>query len=163
MLNPAAPEFWVFVAFVLFMGLLAYYKVFQAIGRALDDRAEAIRSELDDARRLREEAQKLLADYKRKSLEAEEEAKEIIEQARREAEALASETRKSLADQLERRSKLAEEKIARAEAQALGEVRSTAVDVALDAAERILKQRVAGATGASLIEASINDVKKRLN
>lgn len=163
MFNPATPEFWVFVAFVLFMGLLAYYKVFQAIGKALDDRADAIRQELDDARHLREEAQKLLADYKRKSLEAEEEARDIIEQARREAEALAAETRKSLADQLERRSKLAEEKIARAEAQALGEVRGTAVDAALAAAEQILKQRVAGPTGTTLIDASIADVKNRLN
>lgn len=163
MLNPATPEFWVFVSFVLFMGLLAYYKVFQAIGKALDDRALAIKKELDDARQLREEAQELLADYKRKSLEAEEEAKSIIEQAKREAEALAAETRKSLADQLERRSRMAEEKIARAEAQALGEVRSTAVDVALAAAERILKDRVQGPAGTTLIDDSIADVKKRLN
>ena len=163
MLNPATPEFWVFVSFVLFMGLLAYYKVFQAIGKALDDRALAIKKELDDARQLREEAQELLADYKRKSLEAEEEAKSIIEQAKREAEALAAETRKSLADQLERRSRMAEEKIARAEAQALGEVRSTAVDVALAAAERILKDRVQGSAGSTLIDDSIADVKKRLN
>lgn len=163
MLNPATPEFWVFVSFVLFMGLLAYYKVFQAIGKALDDRALAIKKELDDARQLREEAQELLADYKRKSLEAEEEAKSIIEQAKREAEALAAETRKSLADQLERRSRMAEEKIARAEAQALGEVRSTAVDVALAAAERILKDRVQGPAGSTLIDDSIADVKKRLN
>jgi F-type H+-transporting ATPase subunit b len=163
MLNPAAPEFWVLVAFVLFMGLLAYYKVFGAIGKALDDRAEAIKRELDEARRLREEAQNLLADYKRKSLEAEEEAKDIIEQAKREAEALAAETRKTLADQIERRSRMAEDKIARAEAQALGEVRATAVDAAMAAAERILKQRLDGPAGGALIEKSIADVKKRLN
>ena len=86
------PEFWVAVAFFGFVGLLIYYRVPAMIGKALDDRAEAIRQELDEARRLREEAQELLADYQRKTREAEEEAKAIVEQARREAEALSAET-----------------------------------------------------------------------
>lgn len=163
MFNPRMPEFWVMIAFILFCALLAYYKVPGLIGRALDARADAIRKELDEARRLREEAQELLADYQKKSREAEEEAKSIIEQAKREAEALAAETRKGLKDSLERRTKMAEEKIARAEAQAVGEVRSSAVDVAMAAAEQILKGRVSGATGATLIEESIRDLKGKLN
>ena len=163
MLNPHAPEFWVMIAFLLFVGLLTYYKVPGLIGRMLDERAEGIRKELDEARRLREEAQQLLADYQRKSREADTEAKAIVDQARREAEALAAETKKSLAESLERRTRLAEEKIARAEAQAQSEVRGAAVDAAIAAAEKILKDRVAGETAANLIDQSIRDLKGRLN
>jgi F-type H+-transporting ATPase subunit b len=163
MFNPRMPEFWVMVAFLLFVGLLAYYGVHNLIGRALDARADAIRKELEEARRLREEAQELLADYQRKSREAEDEARSIIEQARREAEALAAETRKGLKDSLERRTKMAEEKITRAEAQAVGEVRSSAVDVAIAAAEQILKTRLAGSAGESLVNQSIGDLRGKLN
>ncbi|HUS98228.1 MAG TPA: ATP F0F1 synthase subunit B, partial [Hyphomicrobiaceae bacterium] len=118
------PETWVGVAFFIFVGLLIYYGVPKLIGKALDDRADAIRNELDEARRLREEAQSLLADYQKKAREAEDEAQGIIDQARREAEALAAETRNSLQESVVRRGKQAEEKIARAEAQALTEVRA---------------------------------------
>jgi F-type H+-transporting ATPase subunit b len=163
MFDPANPEFWVMIAFLLFMGLVVYYRVPGLVTRALDARADAIRKELDEARRLREAAQQLLADYQRKSEEAEEEAKVIIDQAKREAEALGAETRKSLAESLERRTKLAEEKIKRAEAQALGEVRATAVDAAVGAAEKILKNRLAGGSASSLVDASIRDLKGRLN
>jgi F-type H+-transporting ATPase subunit b len=156
-------EFWVAVAFIGFVGLLVYYKVPGMVTKALDDRADAIRSELDEARRLREEAQQLLADYQRKSREAEQEAASIIAQAKREAEALASETRKGLAETLERRTKLAEEKIARAEAQALGEVRSAAVDSAISAAERILKSKVTPDVNSRLVDQSIGDLKGKLN
>ncbi len=157
------PDFWVAVAFVGFLALLVYYKVPGMITKALDDRADAIRLELDEARRLREEAQQLLADYQRKSREAEQEAASIVAQAKREAEALASETRKGLAETLERRTKLAEEKIARAEAQALGEVRSAAVDSAISAAERILKGKVTADVDARLVDQSIGDLTGKLN
>ncbi len=157
------PEFWVAVAFVGFIALLVYYKVPGMITKALDERADAIRTELDEARRLREEAQQLLADYQRKSREAEQEAASIVAQAKREAEALATETRKGLAETLERRTKLAEEKIARAEAQALGEVRSAAVDSAISAAERILKGKVTADVDARLVDQSIGDLKGKLN
>src|SRR3990172_12581795 len=163
MFDPQHAEFWVLIAFLLFMGILLYYRVPKMLGTSLDKRAETIRNELDEARRLREEAQALLADYQRKSREAEEEAKTIVEQAKREAEALAAETRKALAEQVERRTKVAEEKIARAEAQAVSEVRATAVDVAVAAAEKILKARVGGETASSLIEDSIRDLKGKLN
>lgn len=157
------PEFWVMISFFIFVGLLIYYKVPAMIAGALDRRAEAIRRELDEARRLREEAQRLLADYQRKSREAEAEAQGIIDLARREAEHLNAETRRGLAEQLERRAKLAEDKIARAEAQAISEVKARAVDVALAAAEQILKRRVAGETGAMLVEESIRDLRGKLN
>jgi F-type H+-transporting ATPase subunit b len=157
------PEFWVAVAFVGFVGLLLYYKVPGMIGKALDERAEAIRKELDEARRLREDAQQLLADYQRKARGAEEEAQAIIVQARREAEVLAAETRQSLKETLERRTRLAEEKIARAEAQAVDEVRAASVDAAVAAAEKVLKERVTPDVGAGLTDQSIHDLKRLLN
>lgn len=157
------PEFWVLVSFLGFVGLLLYYKVPDLIGKALDDRADRIRQELDEARRLREEAQALLADYQKKREAAEEEAKAIVEQARREADALATETRKGLIESLDRRSKLAEEKIARAEAQALSEVRTIAVDTAVAAAERILAGQVSAQSGAGLVDQSIRNLKGKLN
>ena len=157
------PEYWVLIAFLIFCAILVRAGVPAMIGKMLDSRADAIRNELDEARRLREEAQTLLADYQRKQREAEGEAKAIVENARREAEALAADTRKQLAEQLERRTKLAEEKIARAEAQAISEVRSTAVDGALAAARKILAGKAAGATGAGLIDESIRDLKAKLN
>lgn len=163
MFDPHDPKFWVLVAFVLFMALLAFYKVPQLVAKMLDDRAEAIRKELDEARRLREEAQQLLADYQRKAREADEEAKSIVAQAKREAEAMAAETRKGLADSLERRTKLAEDKIARAEALAQAEVRGAAVDAALAAAEKILRSKISGPSASNLIDQSIRDLKGRLN
>jgi F-type H+-transporting ATPase subunit b len=163
MLDPNNPLFWVLVAFVIFFALLIYYGVPGSIGKALDDRADDIRKELDEARKLREDAQALLADYQRKAREAETEARSIIDQARREAEALAVEARKALAESVDRRSKLAEEKIARAEAQALADVRSTAVDTALAASRELLKGRASGAMGDALIAKSIGDLKGKLN
>jgi F-type H+-transporting ATPase subunit b len=163
MLNPANPVFWVMIAFIGFIALLIYYRVPGMIGKALDDRAAAIRTDLDEARRLRDEARALLADYQRKSREAEEETKTILEQAKREGEALAAETRKNLQESVERRTKMAEEKIERAEAQALSDVRTAAVESAIAAAEKILKSRVTGTTADALIENGIRDLDGKLN
>lgn len=163
MFNPHDPTFWVLISFALFIGLLLYYSVPRMIGSTLDARADAIRSELDEARRLREEAEALLADYKTKALQAETEAKSIIEQAKRDAEALAKQSREALAETVARRAKMAEEKIARAESQAVAEVRASAVGVALTAAEKILKERTTGATATGLIEDSIRNLKGKLN
>lgn len=161
--DPHAPEFWVLVSFTLFVAMLVYYKVPGLITKALDDRAEAIRSELEEARRLRDEAQELLADYQKKAMEAETEAKVIIEEAKREAEAIGAEARRALQENLERRTRLAEEKIARAEAQAVAEVRAAAVDKALAAAETVLKGRVSGDLAGSLVDQGIRDLKSKLN
>lgn len=163
MFHPADPVFWVMIAFIGFVALLIYYGVPGAVGKALDDRATAIRADLDEARRLRDEAHALLADYQRRSREAEDETKTILEQAKREGEALAAETRKNLQESVERRTKLAEEKIERAEAQALSDVRTAAVESAIAVAEKILKSRVAGATADTLIENGIRDLDGKLN
>lgn len=163
MFDPHDPLFWVALSFVVFVGLVLYYGVPAIVTKALDDRADAIRKELDEARKLREEAQALLSDYQRKAREAENEAKSIIEQAKIEAEALATDSRKALVESLERRSKIAEDKIARAEAQALSEVRSTAIETAIAAAHEILKTRASGPTGEALVSSSINDLKGKLN
>ena len=156
-------EFWVAVSFVGFLAILVYYKIPALLAKALDERAAAIRKELDEARRLRDEAQNLLNDYQKKYRNAGLEAESIIEQARGEAEAYTKETRASLAESLERRTRQAEEKIARAEAQAVDEVRAAAVDTALAAAERILREKASGAAGAALIDDSIRGLKGRLN
>lgn len=163
MFHPADPVFWVMISFIGFIALLVYYGVPRAVGKALDDRAAAIRADLDEARRLRDEAHALLADYQRRSREAEDETKTIIEQAKREGETLAAETRKNLQESVERRTKLAEEKIERAEAQALSDVRTAAVESAIAVAEKILKSRVPGATADTLIENGIRDLDGKLN
>jgi F-type H+-transporting ATPase subunit b len=156
-------EFWVAVAFFIFVALLIYLKVPGMITKALDDRAEVIRKDLDAARKLREEAQDLLADYQAKQRQAETEAQQIIEEARREAEALKSEGDKAMQETLARRTRIAEEKIARAEAQAVAEVRAIAVEVATAAAERIVQDKVSGGLGPTLVEQSIRDLKGKLN
>jgi F-type H+-transporting ATPase subunit b len=157
------PTFWVGVAFVILLGMMVRAKVISTITTALDDRAAGIKSEIEEAKRLREEAERLLADYQKKHADAENEAKAIVENARREAEALAAETRRSLKEGLERRTKVAEDKIARAEAQAVSDVRATAVDVAMAAAETLLAAKSAGQPGAAMIDQSIRDLKGRLN
>lgn len=157
------PEVWVLGAFLVFVGILLYLDVPAMVSKSLDERADAIAKELDAAKRLREEAQQILADYKRKAAAAEDEAKAIVEEAKREAEAMAAETKKSLAESVERRTRLAEDKIARAEAQAVSEVRATAVDAAIAAAERILKAKVVGAAGNALIDEGIQGLKGKLN
>lgn len=157
------PKFWVAASFFAFIGLLFYLKVFNQMGSAIDKRSEAIRDELEEARRLREEAQAILADYQRKQREAEQSAEEIIAQARREAEALTEETRKSLADSLERRTQLAEEKIKMAEAQAMDEVRAVTVDVAVAAAEKVIAKNLGSEAAGSLVDQAIQGIKPNLN
>lgn len=156
-------EFWVAVSFIIFCAILLYLKVPAVIAKALDDRAATIRRELDEARRLREEAQALLSDYEKKHRNAAEEAQAIVDSARKEADAIAAEMRANLKETLARRTKLAEEKIARAEAQAVDDVRAAAVERAIAAAERILREKAAGANGAALIDQGIQGLKGRLN
>lgn len=156
-------EFWVAVAFFMFVGLLVYMKVPGLIAESLDQRADSIRKELDEARRLREEAQDLLADYQRKQRQADEEAKAIVQQAEREALSLKEQSEKALKESIDRRSRLAEEKIARAEAQALAEVRGAVVEAATAAAERVLASRVNSDAASSLLDQSIRDLRGKLN
>jgi len=157
------PTFWALVALVLFFVLLVYLKVPGTVTGTLDKRAETIRTELDDARRLREEAQSLLAEYQRKGREAETEAEEIVDQAKREAAALAGEAGRRLDEYVVSRTKLAEQKIAQAEAQAIQEVRALSANVSIAAAEKILGAKVKGAAADSLIARSIDEVKSKLH
>jgi len=156
-------EFWVAVAFFLFVGLLVYMKVPGMVAEGLDQRADAIRKELDEARRLREEAQDLLADYQQKQRRADDEAKAIIENAEREALAIKEQSEKALKESIERRSRIAEEKISRAEAQALSEVRGAVVEAATKAAEAVLAARVTGDTAGGLVDQSIRELRGKLN
>ena len=157
------PEFWVAVAFVLFLGVLVYVGVHKKLIEALDHRSSSIRAELDEARRLRDEAGKLLAEYQRKQREAEREAEAIIADARAEAERVAAEARVKMEEFVARRTKLAEAKIAQAEVQALADVRAAAADAAVTAAEKILRDTAKGKVADDLIAQGIADVKAKLN
>jgi len=152
--------FWVAVAFVLFIALVVYYAVPRRIISALDKRAESIQQELTEVRRLREEAQSILADYQRKQRDAEQEANDIIAQAEREAQAYAQETRQQFEDMLNRRVQMADEKIARAEAQAVAEVRSRAVDASVEATEQIIAEKLDTEKARALVEQSVDQLKK---
>jgi F-type H+-transporting ATPase subunit b len=155
--------FWVLIALLLFLGLVLYLRAPRMVTQALDKRAEGIKNELDEARKLREEAQSVLADYQRKAREAEQEAEEIVEAARREAAAYATEAVRRTDEYVARRTKIAEQKIAQAETVALQEVRSLSTDLAIAAAERILTAKVKGAEAEKLISEAISEAKARLH
>lgn len=155
--------FWAFVGLVLFLALLVVMKVPGMIGAALDKRAASIREDIDNARKLREEAERLLADYQRRATEAKTEAASIVEAAKREAAALSAEAKARIEDYVARRTRMAEDKIAQAEAQAIQEVRALSADVAVAAAETILAARTKGAEADRLIDASIASLATKLN
>lgn len=159
----AEPEFWVGVSFFIFLGVAVYFGVHKKIASALDARAALISKELEEARRLREEAEKVLADYRRKEGEAEKEAENIVALAAKEAEIFAAETRKSVKESFDRRMKLAEEKIARAEADAIREVRSVAVDAAVAAAQTLIAENLTPDRAEKLVSESIDSLKSKLN
>ncbi len=156
-------ESWVLVAFLLFVALLVYLKVPAMLAKMLDERAAKISGELDDARKLRVEAEALLNEYKKKRADAELEAQAIVAHARVNAEEYAAETRRKLGESIERRTKQAEQKIAQAEAQAIKDVRNAVADIAIAAATRLTADNLKGGKGASLIAESIAAVKSRLN
>lgn len=156
-------ESWVLVAFLLFVGLMIYMKVPGLVAKMLDERAAKIASDLDEARKLREEAQALLASYQARRAEAEKDAANIVAQARADAAEYAEEARRKLAETLERRRKQAEQKIAQAEAAAIKEVRAVATEVAVTAATSLVAEAAKGEKGAALIAESIKAVKNRLN
>lgn len=155
--------FWVMIALFIFLGAAAYFGVFKRAIAMLDERSAAIAKELDDARALKEEAQALLASYQRKQKEAEDEAAEIVAQAKFEAEELAKEAAANLEEQIKRRTAMAEQKIASAEAQALSDVRAVAADVAIAAAGEIISEKVKGDKAEALVAASIDELKSKLH
>ena len=154
---------WATVALFIFLGVVVYIKVPGMIGKSLDERAEKIRNELEAARRLREEAQQLLAEFQRKRKEAEKEAADIVEAAKREAAQMVEEGRKKTEDYVTRRTALAEQKIGQAERDAVNEVRSNAVDLAVEAARTLLAGKVDAKAGADLFKSSLQELKAKLN
>jgi F-type H+-transporting ATPase subunit b len=156
-------EFWVAVAFVLFIALLLYVGVHKTVTGSLDKRRSRIQSELDEAAKLRSEAQALLAEYKQKTANAEKEAAAIIESAKADAERLAAEAHAKLEDFVARRTKMAETKIGQAEQQAMADVRAAAAEAAVAAAEQILTVAAKGKVAEDLINRGIEDVKAKLN
>ena len=159
----AEPEFWVAVAFVIFVAVLIYVGVPKMVTKALDDRAKRVQDELNEARRLKEEAQKLLADYQAKQRQADDEAAAIVAGAKAEAERFAIEAKAKMEEFVARRSKMAETKIAQAEAQAVADVRAAAAEAAVSAAEKILTDSVKGKVADDLLARGIGDVKTKLN
>jgi F-type H+-transporting ATPase subunit b len=156
-------EFWVAISFVIFVAVMAYFGVHKLMVKGIDDRRDRIKAELDEARRLKEEAQALLAQYERKKQEAEREAGEIIKSAMAEAERIAGEAKTKMEDFVARRTKMAENKIAQAEAQAVADVRSSAAEAAVAAAQSLLSRLVKGKVADDLIAKGIEDVRGKLN
>lgn len=156
-------EFWVAVAFVLFVAGMGYLGVHKMVAKSLDERADKIKAELDEARKLKDEAAQLLAEYQRKRQQAEAEAQDIIAGAKAEADRLAIEAKAKIEEFIARRTKIAETKIAQAEAQATADVRAAAADAAIAAAEKILTQETKGQLAGELIAKGIDDVRKKLN
>ena len=155
--------FWALIALIIFLGVVVYLKVPAMLGKNLDERAGKISSELDEARKLREEAQTILAEYQRKRKEAESVAEEIIVAARHEVEMLSADARKKTTEFINRRTAMAETKIAQAQAQALSDVKSAAVEIAISAAQSIVADKVTGAAADKIIKSSIAEVKSNLN
>lgn len=156
-------DFVVLIAFVLFIGILVYLKVPATIMGMLDKRAEGIKSELDEARALREEAQTLLASYERKQKEVQEQADRIVASAKEEAQAAGEQARVDLAASVKRRMAAAEDQIASAEAAAVKEVRDQAVSVAVAAARDVIAQQMTATDGNKLIDDAIAQVDAKLH
>lgn len=156
-------DFIVLLAFLLFIAILVYYRVPQLVGGLLDKRAEGIRADLAEARRLREEAQEIYASYERRQREVKTQAEEIVANARREAVLEADKAKKALQLSIERRLKAAEEQIASAEGDAVRAVRDLAIQTAISAATEILGQQATAEQRGAGIDQAIADVERRLN
>src|SRR5215467_1934826 len=159
----AEPEPWLAVALVILMVVFAYAGVHKTVLKALDHRGERIKAELDDARRLKDEAAQVLAEYQTRRATAEREAEDIVAGAKAEAERIAAEAKAKMEDFVARRTKAAESKIALAEAQALADVRSAAAEAAVQAATTVLSQTVKGKLAEDLVAKGITEVRQKLN
>jgi F-type H+-transporting ATPase subunit b len=157
------PEFWVAFSFLALLALFGYIGVHRTLAKALDERQARIKAELDEARRLKEEAAALLTEYQRRQQDAEREAAQILATASAEAERAAAEASAKMDDFVARRRKMAEAKIAQAESQALAEVHAAAAEAAAAAAEHVLRQTVKGKVADDLLEQGIEEVRKNLN
>lgn len=157
------PAFFVMIAFFLFIGLLVWKKVPGMIGKALDERADKIKAQLEEARTLKEEGQALLAQYQRKHRDAEKDAEAMITQAKEEAKIFAKEAEKNLEVAFRRQTRATEEKISQAEAQAVKEVKVAAAEAAVSAASTVLQTNLKAGKHKKLVDEAIKDLDKRLN
>lgn len=155
--------FWATVGLFLFLALVVYFGVPKMIAKSLDQRADRIRNDIEEARRLRAEAEQLLKDYQRKRVEAEQEAADLVAAAKREADTMVAEAKVKTEEYVARRTEIAEQKIAQAEKDAVNEVRTRAVDIAVDAAARVLAEKVDVKADANLFKTALTDVKTHLN
>lgn len=155
-------SFWALIALVIFIGLLVYFGIPRIIGKMLDGKIKQIETDIAEAKRLREEAAALLVEYEQKRVAAEREAQDIVTAAKQEAERLTIEAQASLTELVNRRTKAVEDKIAQAEAQAIGEVRSRSADIAIEAARVVLADEM-NRNGGRIVDAAIADVSTKLN
>jgi F-type H+-transporting ATPase subunit b len=153
--------FFAFVAFAIFFAVLIWLKIPATIMSALDARSNEIAKELHEARRLREEAEKLHADYQAKKATAEAEAKAIVASAKEQAAAVAEETRQSMMAAMARREKQADDRIASAGSKASDEVRAAAAEAAIAAAERLIRERMNDGAQAGLVAEGVAEMNKR--
>lgn len=159
----ANTDFVVLLAFLIFVGFLVYMKVPGLVGGKLDERARRIRAELDEARRLREEAQALLAQFERQQRDVRAQADRIVKQAKDEAEQAAVEAREDIKASIARRLQAAEDQIASAEARAIRDVRNQAILVATAAARDVIARQMTDARRDGLIDAAIAEVETKLH
>ena len=156
-------DFIVLLGFIVFIGVLFYFKVPSLLGKMLDDRASGIQSELDEARALREEAQSLLASYERKQREVQEQADRIVAQARDDAEANKTQALADLDKSIERRLAAAQDQIASAEQSAIREVRDRAIAVAIAASREVVIKKMGKSDQSKLIDDAISEVGQKLH
>jgi F-type H+-transporting ATPase subunit b len=156
------PETWVAITWVIVVGLLCR-PVFRGITAGLDLRREKIKSRIEEAERLRTEAQEMLATYQMKQRDSLKEAEEIVAHAKAEAERIAAEHARATEDLVKRREQQALERIAQAEAEALRDVRNAAIDIAIAATRKLVVESLPADRAAALIDTAIKDLPARLN
>ena len=156
------PSLWVAISFVIFVILLAR-PAWNFITKSIDDKIQEIKTKIEEATELREEAQDMLAANKRKLANAEKEAEEILAQAREEAQSIKTRLSEEMDELLKRRQQMASDRISQAEAEAIESVRLMTVDIALNATEQILSENLRGEQGKRLIDNAIDELPEKLN
>ncbi|MEL0184430.1 MAG: ATP F0F1 synthase subunit B [Hyphomicrobiales bacterium] len=152
---------WVAIGFILFILMLIYFKVPGQITKILDNRAEKIKNELDEARKLREEAQAILADFQKKNNEAEKSAKALIDEAKKIAKNYEKEAKLKFEESLERRKKLLDEKLKRAEVEALNQIKNDITDIVFDAIDKTLSNdNINKDASDKIIDSGIKEITK---
>jgi F-type H+-transporting ATPase subunit b len=161
--DPSKPEFWIAAGLLIFLGIVVFVaKAPQMVAGQLDAKRDAIQNDLDEAARIRAEAERLLAELKAERAEAEKQVRDMLAAAEEQARAYEADAKARLEESLARRQQLAERKIANAEAQAEAEVRAAAVDLAARMAEQVLADRLSGAKSDPLVDRAIPLIAEKL-